>query len=362
MARIDSFLRLVVEQGASDLHFAAGHVPTIRHDGELVRLPYREITERESRRFLHEILTPEQRAQLEQRTELDLIYEIPGVGRYRTNVFIQCQGSSAVFRIIPSTVPTIKSLNLPKTVRKLTTMSNGLVLVTGPTGSGKTTSLAALIHEINATSARHIITIEDPIEFVHRPIKSVITQRQVKEHTESFASALRSALREAPDVLVIGELRDLETINLALTAAETGVLVFGTLHTATASAAINRIIDVVPEGIRTQVLGVLSVLMRGVIAQQLCRRAGGDGRVAVMELLMQSIAISNMIRENKVHMIEAYMQTVSFHETGMQSFDDCALRFIRERQITPEEGLRVARNPERIAAAVETMEGVEFEE
>jgi len=362
MARIDSFLRLVVEQGASDLHFAAGHVPTIRHDGDLVALPYREITEMESRRFLHEILTPEQKQALEDRAEIDLIYAIPEVGRYRTNVFIQCKGIGAVFRIIPNTVPTIDRLSLPKSVRKLTSMANGLVLVTGPTGSGKTTTLAALINEINATSARHIITIEDPIEFVHSPIMSLVTQRQVHEHTESFASALRSSLREAPDVLVIGELRDQETVALALTAAETGVLVFGTMHTPSAAAAMNRIIDVVPVGIRAQVLGVLSVLMRGVIAQQLCRRASGAGRIAVMELLLQNIAISNMIRENKVHMIEAYMQSASYKESGMQGSDECALRYIRERLITPEEGIRVARNPERITEAVERMEGVEFEE
>jgi twitching motility protein PilT len=359
MARIDSFLRLVVEQAASDLHFAAGHVPTIRHDGELVRLPYREITEQESKRFVYEILTAEQREALEARNELDLIYEIPGIGRYRTNCFVQCKGVSAVFRIIPSSVPTIESLSLPKSVRRLTTLSNGLVLVTGPTGSGKTTTLAALIHEINSTSQCHIITIEDPIEFVHTPIRSVVTQRQVKEHTESFATALRSALREAPDVLVIGELRDLETMNLALTAAETGVLVFGTLHTPTASAAINRIIDVVPEGIRAQVLGILSVLMRGVIAQQLCKRASGEGRIAVMELLLQNLAVSNMIRENKVHLVEAFMQSVSYRETGMQSFDECAMRYLRERLIGPEEALRVARNPDRITELVENMEGLE---
>jgi twitching motility protein PilT len=359
MARIDSFLKLVVEQQASDLHFAAGHQPTIRHDGDLVPLPYRQLSELESKRFIYEILTEEQREELEQERELDLVYVIPGVGRYRTNVFHQCKGVSAVFRVIPDSVPSIDELMLPPSVRKLTTMANGLVLVTGPTGSGKTTTLAALIDEINETSQRHIVTIEDPIEFVHQPKQSVITQRQVKEHTESFSAALRAALREAPDVLVIGELRDLESMSLALTAAETGVLVFGTLHTPTASAAINRIIDVVPEGIRVQMLGVLSVLLRGVIAQQLCKRASGEGRIAILEVLMQNIAISNMVRENKVLQIEAYMQSISSGQGGMQGFDQCVIRSINQRLITDEEGLRVARDPDRISRFIAEMEGTE---
>src|SRR6185295_250886 len=266
MARLDSFLRLVVEQQASDLHFHAGNVPIIRHDGDLVPLPFRMLSEEETRRFLYEIMTPEQREGFERDQEVDFAYVIEGIGRFRVNAFQQSHGPGAVFRIIPARLPTIDELRLPAVLRKLAFQSHGLVLITGPTGSGKTTTLAAIIHEINNPSKRHVITVEDPIEFVHFPLQSVITQRQVGIHTEAFASALRSALRESPDVLVVGEMRDWEAVGLALSAAETGVLVFGTLHTNSAAKAIDRIIDVAPEEVREQVRGVISVLLKGVIA------------------------------------------------------------------------------------------------
>ena len=345
MARLDSFLRLVVEQHASDLHFHAGVTPLIRHDGELVPLNFRALTESDTQRFLLEILTPEQRARFEREQEIDFIYELPEVGRFRANIFRQARGIGSVFRIVPNRLPTIEELYLPSVVKKLTELQNGLVLVTGPTGSGKTTTMAALIHEINKTSSRHIITIEDPIEYVHTPIQSVITQRQVGRHVESFATALRSSLRESPDVVVAGEMRDLETIQVALQAAETGVLVIGTLHTNSASKAADRIIDVFSEESRDQIRGVVSVMLRGVLAQMLVKRASGEGRVAALEVMLQTVGISNLIRENKCYQIDSYLQTAD-PGSGMQSLDTCLFQYIRDGLITLEEGLRVANFPD----------------
>jgi twitching motility protein PilT len=352
MARLDSFLRIVAEQQASDLHFHAGNVPVIRHDGELMDLPFRALSAQETERFLREVLTDAQWATLQTEKQLDLMYALPEVGRFRGNVFVQSHGLGAVFRIIPDEVPTLDRLGVPPVLKRLTQLGNGLIVVTGPTGCGKTTTLAAMIHEINQTSQRHIITIEDPIEFVHQPRESVITQREVGRHVESFASGLRSALREAPDVLVVGEMRDQETVQLALAAAETGILVFGTLHTNSAAKAIDRIIDVVPEETREQSRGVLSVLLRGVIAQHLVRRASGDGRIAVAEILLQSYAVANMIRENKTHQVEGHLQTASYDGSGAQSLDHCLFQYIQEGHITLEDALSVADYPDQLKKLV----------
>jgi len=346
VARIDSFLRLVAEQGASDLHFHAGNVPIVRHEGELMPLPFRVLSEVETGRFLLELLGDEQRAQFEKTQEADLVYSIEGVARFRVNIFVQSQGLGAVFRVIPNKVPTLEELNLPPAVKRLTQLSNGLVLVTGPTGSGKSTTLAAMVDEINKSSQRHLISIEDPIEFLHKPIKSAITQRQVGKHAESFSSALRSALRESPDVLVVGEMRDLETIQLAISAAETGVLVIGTLHSNSASKAIDRIMDVIPEESRDQVRSTLSVLLRGVISQHLAKHASGEGRVAVMEVLVQSYAVSNLIRENKVFQIDGYLDTASYDGSGMQSLDACLFKLLKQGEVTLDEALKLANQPE----------------
>ena len=346
MARIDSFLRLVAEQGASDLHFHAGNVPIIRHEGELLPLPFRVLSEVETSRFLLEIMSEEQRADFEETKESDFVYDIEGVARFRANVFVQSGGLGAVFRVIPNKVPTMEDLRLPLAVKRLTQLNNGLVLVTGPTGSGKSTTLAAMVDEINKTSQRHVISIEDPIEFLHAPIKGAITQRQVGKHAESFSAALRSALRESPDVLVVGEMRDLETINLAISAAETGVLVVGTLHSNSASKAIDRIIDVIPEESRDQVRSTLSVLLRGVISQHLARHASGEGRVAVMEVLLQSYAVSNLIRENKVFQIDGYLDTASYDGSGMQSLDACLFKLVKQGEITVDEALKFANQPD----------------
>ena len=346
MPRIDSFLRLVAQQGASDLHFHAGNVPIIRHEGELMPLPFRQLSEVETSRFLLELLSDEQRADFEQRQEADFVYSIEGVARFRANIFVQSGGLGAVFRVIPNKVPTLEDLHLPLAVKRLSQLNNGLVLVSGPTGSGKTTTLAAMVHEINRTSERHVISIEDPIEFLHQPIKSAITQRQVGKHADSFAGALRSALRESPDVLVVGEMRDLETISLAIAAAETGVLVIGTLHSNSASKAIDRIIDVIPEESRDQIRSTLSVLLRGVIAQHLARHASGEGRVAALELLLQSYAVSNLIRENKIFQIDGYLDSASNDGSGMQSLDAHLFRLVKDGEITLDEAVKFANQPE----------------
>jgi twitching motility protein PilT len=346
MPRMDSFLRLGAQQGASDLHFHAGNVPIIRHEGELMALPFRQLSEVETSRFLLELMTPEQRAEFEEHQEVDFVYSIEDVARFRANIFVQSHGLGAVFRVIPNTLPTMEELRLPLAVKRLTQLNNGLVLVSGPTGSGKTTTLCAMVDEINKTSERHVISIEDPIEFLHQPIKGAITQRQVGKHAESFASALRSALRESPDVLVVGEMRDLETINLAISAAETGVLVIGTLHSSSAGKAIDRIIDVIPEESRDQVRSTLSVLLRGVIAQHLVKHASGEGRVAVLEILLQSYAVSNLIRENKVFQIDGYLESASNDGSGMQSVDACLFRLVKGGEVTMEEALKVANQPD----------------
>ncbi|NUP06451.1 MAG: PilT/PilU family type 4a pilus ATPase [Polyangiaceae bacterium] len=358
-ARIDSFLRLVVEQKASDLHFHAGSVPLVRHDGELIPLPFRSLSPDETRKFLFEIMSPAERTTFEQTQELDFAYPVDGLGRFRANVFMQSRGMGAVFRIIPSKIPSIDELGVPRVLKKLAALQNGLVLVSGPTGSGKTTTLAAIIHEINRTAQRHIITIEDPIEYVHQPLRSVLTQRQVGLHTESFASALRSALRESPDVVVIGELRDMETVTLALSAAETGVLVFGTLHTNSAAKSIDRLIDVCPEEMHAQVRVTLSTLLRGVVAQQLVKRSSGEGMVVAAEVLLPSVALSHMIREGKGHQVDAYIQSSEGDGSSgseMQSLDMTLCRLVRQGVVDVDDAISVAAAPDLVRRAAANLD------
>jgi len=353
--RLDSFLRIVAEQQASDLHLHAGNVPIVRHDGDLLDVPFRILTPQETSRFLREILNDEQWTRLEHHKQIDVIYTVPEVGRFRANVFEQNQGLGAVFRFIPAHIPNLQELQLPPVLTRLTQLQSGLVVVTGPTGSGKTTTLAAMVHEINRGSSRHVITIEDPIEFVHAPIQSLVTQREVGRHVESFAAGLRSALREAPDVLVVGEMRDAETVQLALSAAETGVLVLGTLHTNSAAKAVDRMIDAVPDDAREQTRGLLSVLLRAVIAQHLVKRINADGRIAAAEILVQNYAVSNLIRENKTHQLPAYVLGASRETPGSQSLDQCLYQYVEDGIVAAEEALKVADDPQRLQTSLAAL-------
>ncbi|MBZ0120147.1 MAG: PilT/PilU family type 4a pilus ATPase [Sandaracinaceae bacterium] len=354
MARLDTFLRIAADQAASDLHFHAGKVPCVRHDGELVPLPFRVLSEHQVRGFLDEILTERQRDRLARDQHVDFAYELEGVARYRASVCWQSGGLGAVFRVIPPEIPSIDDLELPAAVAGFTHHANGLVLVTGPTGSGKTTTLAALVDKINATSGRHIITVEDPIEYVHAPKQGLVTQREVGLHAQSFGAALRSALREAPDVLVVGEMRDYETVSLALGAAETGVLVFATLHTGSAAKSIDRVLGTCPSDQQDQVREVLSMLLRGAVSQRLCRSAGG-GRVAALEILLQSISVSHLIREQKIHQIDSYLRGGEAAR-GMCSLEDALLRLVQLERITKEVALAEANDLEAMRSMLKKAE------
>jgi twitching motility protein PilT len=351
VARIDSFLRLVVEQRASDLHFHAGKVPLIRHNGDLVPLPFRPLSDGETRRFLLEMLDADQRAAFDERQELDLLYALKGVGRFRVNLFVQAQGPGAVFRIIPDRAPSLDALGFPPLVRQLTQLSSGLVLIGGPTGAGKTTTLSAIVHEINKSQRRHIVTVEDPIEFLHEPIGCAITQRHVGVHVGSFADAVRSAMRVAPDVLVIGEVRDFDTAHLALQAAEAGTLVFGTLHTNASTKTLSRILDLAPENMRDTVRLSLAAHLRAVIAQHLVKHRSGDGRVAALEIFVNAPAAATMIRDGKLHQLHGWLATQP-PESGCLTLDTCLLRFAREGVIEHAEALDVAENPDQLQRAL----------
>jgi twitching motility protein PilT len=319
MAAIDELFKVMVSQGASDLHLTSGAPPFLRLHGKMVPMNYRELSNQDVQGLIFEILSEKQKKQFIEKWELDIAYTVPGTGRFRCNVFMQRKGLASVFRIIPEKIKSPQDLNLPLGIMELIDCDRGLVLVTGPTGSGKSTTLAALIHHINMTQDCHILTIEDPIEFVHPNIKSVVNQREVGTHTKSFANALKAALREDPDIMLVGELRDLETISLALTAAETGHLVFGTLHTNSAPKTIDRIVDVFPEGQQAQIRTMLAESLRGVVAQVLFPKKDGSGRVAAYEILRSTKAISNLIRENKLHQIPSQMQTGQ--KFGMITFE-----------------------------------------
>ncbi|MBX3246160.1 MAG: PilT/PilU family type 4a pilus ATPase [Myxococcales bacterium] len=347
-ARIDTLLRLAADQRASDLHLHAGKVPHVRHDGRLVPLPLRELGVHQLRGMLEEVLDEGQRDELLDASHIDFAYEIEGDRRFRGSVCLQTDGMSAVFRVIPSEVPTLVEVGVPAVVGGFTRHANGLVLITGPTGSGKTTTLAALVDLVNETSGRHIITIEDPIEIVHPRKKGLVTQRQVGVHAESFASALRSALREAPDVLVVGEMRDFETVSLALSAAEAGVLVFATLHTGSAAKAVDRLLGACPADQQDQVREIIATLLRAALSQRLCRAIGG-GRVVATEVLLQNIAVSHLIREGKIHQIDAYLRSGEQASRGMGSLEDSLARLVAEKRITRAEALSQANEPEVLA-------------
>jgi twitching motility protein PilT len=341
MPQIDELLKRMVEKEASDLHLTVGAYPLVRIHGELEKMDSLGIISEsplqsdQLRKLLYEILTEEQIQEFEERKELDFAYQAPGIGRFRTNIFEQLKGVGAAFRLIPNQILSLEELGLPKTLAKFTRLNKGLVLVTGPTGSGKSTTLASLIDLINRERKVHIITIEDPVEFVHVNKNSLINQRQLGSNTLSFSNALRAALREDPDVILIGEMRDLETISLAITAAETGHLVFGTLHTNSAAKTIDRIIDAFPSGQQAQIRTQLSESLKGVISQQLLKRADGKGRVVAIEILVGTPAIANLIREGKTYQIPSVIQTG--RREGMQTMDQAIIDLLKMGKITTEE-------------------------
>ncbi len=335
MAKIDAFFKYMMENDVSDLHLSSGCKPMVRRHGELEEIKYQELTDNILRQLLFEIVNDNQKEKFLKTKDLDFAYEIPGKARFRANYFLQKRGICAVFRLIPEKILTAEDLRLPEQVLKFAKLSRGLVLVTGPTGSGKSTTLAAIIDYINRTKKEHILTIEDPVEFVHERQNCLINHREVETHTESFSAALRAALREDPDVILVGELRDLETIELAITAAETGHLVFGTLHTNSAAKTVDRIIDVFPAGQQAQIRAMLSESLKGVIAQQLLKKADGKGRVAALEILFVNSAIANLIREGKTFQIPSMMQTGK--GDGMQLMDQAVMELLMKKEIAPEE-------------------------
>ncbi|WP_192035904.1 type IV pilus twitching motility protein PilT [Halomonas sp. YLGW01] len=331
---ITELLAFSAKQNASDLHISAGLPPMIRVDGDIRRLNVPAMDDREVRALIYDIMGDKQRRDFEEFLETDFSFEVPGVSRFRVNAFHQGRGAAAVMRTVPSEVLTMEALGLGEVFRRMASLPRGLVLVTGPTGSGKSTTLAAMIDYINDTRYDHILTIEDPVEFVHRSKRSLINQREVHRDTQGFAPALRSALREDPDVILVGELRDLETIRLALTAAETGHLVFGTLHTTSAAKTVDRIIDVFPGSEKDMVRSMLSESLQGVISQALLKRHGG-GRVAAHEILVTTSAIRNLIREDKVAQIYSAIQTGG--NLGMQTLDASLARLVSDGVVVREE-------------------------
>jgi len=330
---ITELLKFMLDNKASDLHLAANNQPIVRIDGDLQRIKTDELTSDSIRTMLFSVMTEEMRAIYERDLEHDFAISLGTDARFRVNAFTNRQGSAAVFRTIPTKIPTMEQLDLPPVMRRLAELEKGLVLVTGPTGSGKSTTLASMINHINATYPYHILTVEDPVEFMHPSKTSLVNHREVGNDTKSFARALKSALREDPDIILVGEMRDHETISLALTAAETGHLVFGTLHSNTASKTIDRVIDVFPASEKEMVRAMLSSSIQGIISQTLLKRAGG-GRVAAHEIMVGTNAIRNLIRENQLAQVYSMIQTGSRY--GMQTMEDSINDLVLSGAITEE--------------------------
>lgn len=331
---ITELLDFSVKHNASDLHLSAGVPPMVRIDGEVRKLGIPALEHSEVHKLVFDIMNDKQRSEYEEHLEIDFSFDVPDIGRFRVNAFNQSRGCSAVFRTIPSEVPTLAQIDAPDKFSELASLERGLVLVTGPTGSGKSTTLAAMVDHINQHQNKHILTIEDPIEFVHQNKKCLVNQREVHRDTHSFKAALRSALREDPDIILVGELRDQETISLALTAAETGHLVFGTLHTSSAAKTIDRIIDVFPGQDKEMVRSMLSESLRAVIAQTLLKRVGG-GRIACHEVMLATPAIRNLIREDKVAQMYSIIQTGA--ASGMQTMEQHSKRLLSQGLVELEE-------------------------
>ncbi|MFP3904640.1 MAG: type IV pilus twitching motility protein PilT [Armatimonadota bacterium] len=341
---LDELLEIVVRNDASDLHVCQGLPPVLRIDGELKQARYKPFDEQTVQRCIYDILTDEQIQRFETELELDCSYALREIARFRVNVFRDKGNVAGAFRLIPREIPTIRELGLPLVFEELARRPRGLLLVTGPTGSGKSTSLAAVIDQINRERAEHIITIEDPIEYLHNHKKSIINQRELGQDTHSFNNALRSALREDPDVILVGEMRDLETIKLAITCAETGHLVMATLHTNSAAESVDRMIDVFPAQEQEQIRVQLSNNLVAIASQQLLPRAGEPGRVAAIEIMVATSAIRNLIRENKAHQITSVLQTSA--EVGMQTMDQALADLYKQSLITFEVGKQRSQNPQ----------------
>jgi twitching motility protein PilT len=334
MAQIDAFFKLMNNEGASDLHMVAGQQPVLRIRGDMERVKFKIMENEDLKKMLYEICPEEKIKAFEEAGDVDFGYEIPGLARYRCNFFQQKHGIGAVFREIPSDILSCEQLGLPKVISRLAQLPKGLVLVTGPTGSGKSTTLAAIVDEVNKTRKDHVLTIEDPIEFVHQSQKCIINHREVGLHTKSFTAALRGALREDPDIIMVGEMRDLETISLAMEAAMTGHLVFGTLHTLNAMKTVDRNIEIFPANQQGQVRSTLSDALKAVVSQTLFKRTDIKGRCAALEILIATPAVRNLIREGKTYQIASVMQTGKKY--GMQTLDDAIMGFLDKKMISPD--------------------------
>ncbi|MFM8259522.1 MAG: type IV pilus twitching motility protein PilT [Vulcanococcus sp.] len=357
--QIEELMEELVQQGGSDLHLAAGQPPYGRFSGALRPMREQKLSEDTCNRLIFSMINNAQRKQLEQTWELDCAYGLRGVARFRVNVYRQRNTYAACLRALGNTIPSLMSLDLPAVVEETSHRPRGLILVTGPTGSGKTTTLAALLNHINLTRAEHILTIEDPIEFTYKNEKSVIHQRQLGEDTRSFAAALRAALREDPDVILVGEMRDLETIQLAISAAETGHLVFGTLHTSSASQTVDRMVDVFPPAQQTQIRVQLSSSLLAVFSQTLCRRLnpspGQFGRVMAQEIMLNTPAIGNLIREGKTAQIYSQIQTGG--QLGMQTLERALANLVQQGSISREEAVAKASKPEELGRLIDGSAG-----
>ena len=340
MAQIDAFFKLMNDQGASDLHLISGQQPVLRIQGELERVKYKLLENDSLKAMLYEIAPEDKVKVFEETGDVDFAYEIPGLARYRANFFEQKYGVGAVFREIPSDILTCDQLGLPPIVRRLASLPRGLILVTGPTGSGKSTTLAAIIDEANKTRKDHILTVEDPIEFVHKSDKAVVNHREVGLHTRSFSAALKGALREDPDIILVGEMRDLETIALAIEASATGHLVYGTLHTTSAAKTVDRVIEVFPVAQQEQIRNTLADGLRAVVAQNLFKRVDKKGRVAALEIMIATPAVRNLIREAKTFQIPSMIQTGK--KFGMQSLDDAIMEHLQAKRISADDAYNKA--------------------
>ena len=351
---IAELLAFSYKQNASDLHLSAGLPPLIRVDGDIKRINVDPLDDRTVHNMIYDIMNDKQQKDYEEFLECDFSFEIPNIARFRVNAYNQNRGPAAVFRTIPSKILTLEQLNAPVIFKQISDQPRGIVLVTGPTGSGKSTTLAAMVNHVNETKHEHILTIEDPIEFVHTSKNCLINQREVHRDTLGFSNALRSALREDPDVILVGEMRDLETIRLALSAAETGHLVFGTLHTSSAAKTVDRIVDVFPAAEKEMVRSMLSESLRAVISQTLLKKIGG-GRVAAHEIMIGTPAIRNLIRENKIAQMYSAIQTSQ--GIGMQTLDQCLTEMVRTRQVHVDEARVKAMNKDNFGGTAASAAG-----